>query len=153
MAAGGVETVQSEEFVLEFGKVATKTTAASGHIVRTLVYGAIAIATRGAFDEAIKGGHLSPRSSQDKKGYISWRLDDGRSVRVQRPVLVRDVEESWREQNGAIGRWISRVRADGSPTSAPEFWPLDRGGCDASLWERVVEAGRKLAADIGPHGS
>ena len=127
VAAEGVETVQSEEFVLEFGQVATKTTAASGHIVRTLADGAIAIATRAAFDEAIKDGYLPPRSSQDKKGYISWRVEDGRSIRVQRPVLIRHIEENWREQNGAVGRWIARVRADGSPACLPEFQPLERG--------------------------
>jgi hypothetical protein len=152
VAVDGVEAVQSEEFILEFGLAATKTTAGSGQVVRTLADGAITIAARAAFDEAIKDGHLPPRSSEDKKGYISWRVEGGRSIRVQRPLLIRHVEESWREQNGGIGRWIARVRADGSPASPPEFRPLERGVCEASVWDRVVEAARKLAADIGPFG-
>ena len=149
----GVAAAQSEEFILEFGQGGHGgTTASSGHIVRTLADGAIAIATRAGFDEAIKDGHLPPRSSEDKKGYISWRVEGGRGIRVQRPVLIQRVEESWREQDGAIGRWIARVRADGSPASRPEFRALDRDVCEASAWDRVVEAARKLAADIGPFG-
>src|SRR5262249_424832 len=133
VAVDGVEAVQSEEFILEFGQVATKTTAGSGQVVRALADGAIAIATRAAFDEAIKDGHLPAGSLEDKKGYISWRVEGGRSIRVQRPILIRHVEKNWREQNGAIGRWIARVRADGSPASPPEFRPLERGACDASV--------------------
>ena len=151
VAADDVEPVESEEFVLEFGQAEARTTAASGQIVRTLADGAIAIATRAEFDEVIKDGHLPLRASEDKKGFISWRLEGGRSVRVQRPALIRQVEESWREQNGAVGRWVVRARADGSPVGQPEFLAIERG-CDAGIWERLTEASRKLAADMGPLG-
>jgi hypothetical protein len=150
LAPDGVDAVQSEEFILEFGQAETKTTTGSGQVVRTLADGAIA--TRAAFDEAIKDGHLPPRCSEDKKGYISWRAEGGRSIRVLRPVLIGHVEKDWRERNGSVGRWIARVRADGSPVSAPKFQPLEQGQCEATAWERVVEAARKLASDIGPSG-
>ena len=61
IAADGVEPVESEEIVLEFGQAETQTTASSGQIVRTLADGAIAIATRAEFDEVIKDGHLPTR--------------------------------------------------------------------------------------------
>ena len=124
----------------------------SGQIVRTLGDGAIAIATRAAFEEIIKHGHLPPRASEDKKGFISWQLEGGRSIRVLRPVLIRHVEDDWRDRNGAVGRWIVRVRADGSPAGRPEFRALERGPCEESAWDRVVESARKFAADVGPFG-
>lgn len=152
IASDRVDPVQSEEFILEFGQVSAKPTAGSGQIVRTMADGAIAIPTRAGFDEAIKDGHLPPRCSEDKKGYISWRVEGGRSIRVVRPVLIRLVEENWQALEGAVGRWIARVRGDGSLAGPPQFRPLDRGACDASVWDRVVDASRKLAGEIGPYG-
>ena len=43
------------------------------------------------------------------------------------------------------------MRADGSPVGQPEFLPLERA-CEAGIWERLTEASRKLAADMGPLG-
>ncbi|MFZ1103755.1 MAG: hypothetical protein WAN86_13090 [Hyphomicrobiaceae bacterium] len=43
------------------------------------------------------------------------------------------------------------MRADGSPVGQPEFQPLERA-CEAGIWERLAEASRKLAADMGPLG-
>jgi hypothetical protein len=152
VAADDVEPDESVEFVLEFGQVAEATTTKnSGQIVRTLADGMIGIASRDSFDAVVKDGHLPPRASEDKKGFISCRLEGGRSVRVQRPALIRQIEDSWREVNGAIGRWLVRVRADGSPVGAPEFRPLERA-CEAGIWERLAEASRKIAADMGPLG-
>jgi hypothetical protein len=70
---------------------------------------------------------------------------------VQRPALIRDIEESWRAENGAIGRWVVRVRADGSPVGQPAFQAIEPA-CDPGIWDRLAEASRKLAADIGPLG-
>jgi hypothetical protein len=151
VGADGVAPVDSEEIVLQFGQIPATTTTGSGQIVRTLADGAIAIATRAGFDEVIKDGHLPPRASEDKKGFIGWRQDGGRSVRVQRPALIRDIEESWRAENGAIGRWVVRVRADGSPVDQPVFQAIEPA-CDPGIWDRLAESSRKLAADIGPLG-
>jgi DNA phosphorothioation-dependent restriction protein DptH len=153
VAAEGVEGVRSEEeFILEFGQTAGKASAASGQIFRTLADGAIAIATRELFNEAIVDGHLPPRASEDKKGYIGWRGEGGRSIRVLRPALIRLVEEDWRARNGAVGRWVARVRADGSPAGPLDFTGFERGVCDPGPWDRVVEVSRKLALDLGPLG-
>jgi DNA phosphorothioation-dependent restriction protein DptH len=153
VSAEGVEAVRSEEeFVLEFGRAAGKASAASGPVFRTLSEGAISIATRALFDEAIVDGHRPPLALEDGKGYISWRGEGGRSIRVLRPALIRQVEEDWRKRNGAVGRWIARVRADGSPAGPLEFTSFERGVCDTGLWDRVVEVSRKLALDLGPLG-
>lgn len=148
----GVDAQRTEEFVLEFGHVSGRASASSGQIVRTLADGAIAIGGRAEFDEAIAEGHLPPRVTEDRKGFISWRGKGSRSVRVLRPALIRQIEEDWRERKGTIGRWIVRVRADGSPAGAPSFQPIDRGACEPRPWDSVVDASRKVAADLGPFG-
>ena len=141
ISAEVVSPVRSEEeFLLEFGHAESEVSATSGQIVRTLVDGAIAIATRAQFDQAVSDGHLPPRASEDKKGFISWRGSSGRSIRVLRPVLIRQAEEDWREKNGAVGRWVIRVRADGSPAGPLEFIPFNREACEQAVWDKVAEA-------------
>lgn len=143
-----VQAIQSEEFVLEFGEAEGKSSASSGRIVRSLVDGAIAIPDRGAFDHAAEHMH----ASEDKKGYISWNVRGGRSVRVLRPTLIRQVEEDWVGGGGRPGRWILRVRSDGSPVGDLEFVALEPETLESTVWDRVVDGCRRFAADIGPHG-
>ena len=73
-------------------------------------------------------------------------------MRVMRPRLIQQVEEDWVGRKGAPGRWRLRVRADGSPSGAPEFCAIERGECDLGLWDKAAEASRKLAAELGPFG-
>lgn len=152
IGAQGVDPVQSEEFVLEFGEAKGKSSATSGRVERSLVDGAISIATRGAFDDAVSNSNLAPSVTEDKKGFISWGIQGGRSVRVLRPALIRQVEEDWQQRNGAPGRWILKVRSDGSPVGSPEFRPFQSTDCESNIWDRVFEASRKLAAELGSLG-
>lgn len=149
---GSVEPQRTEEFQLEFGRPPERATAGSGRIERTLVNGALSLPDRAAFDEAVAAGHLPPRAGEDRKGYITWTADGTRSVRVLRPPLIRLVEDDWTTRSGAIGRWIQRVRADGSPVGQPEFVPSEKASCDTTIWERLSDASRRLAADLGPFG-
>jgi hypothetical protein len=146
----GAEAQRTEECVLEFGQASGKAAASSGQIVRTLVDGAIAIGARAEFGEAVTEGHLPLRVTEDRKGFIAWRWKGGRSVRVLRPALIRQIEEDWRDRKGAVGRWFVRVRADGSPAGAPSFQPIDRGACEARQWDAVVDASRKVAGILAP---
>lgn len=66
-----VAELRSEEFIIEFGRGAGKSASSTGRIVRTLVEGAIGLPDREIFDETIVGGHLPPRATEDRKGYIS----------------------------------------------------------------------------------
>jgi DNA phosphorothioation-dependent restriction protein DptH len=147
-----VAPVETEEFVLEFGEAEIKSTAGSGRVERSLVDGAIAIASRSAFDDAVASGHTTSGLTEDKKGFISWSIPGGRSVRVLRPTLIRQVEEDWQKRNGLPGRWILKIRSDGSPVGVPAFEPIERADCDSNLFDRVVDASRRLAADLGPCG-
>lgn len=153
VAVEGVASVKTEEFVLEFGQLATKTSAGSGVILRTLVEGALTMPTRDAFEAAVAGGASASRTSEDRKGYLTWKGDvNGRAVRVLRPTLIRHIEEDWIAKGGSIGLWTQRVRSDGSPVGPPQFVPSHRGDCEVSVWDRVKDATRKLSLDIGPFG-
>ena len=156
VSAVGIENVQpalSTDFMLEIGTAEAMTAATSGSVMRTLSEGAIEIATRTAFEDAVRVGHLPPRIDEDKKGYISWRGDGNRASRVLRPALLKQVEDDWVARDGALGRWTMRVRSDGSPVGKPTFVPFGCVGVDSQSWERVVVAARKLAAEMGPFGS
>ena len=152
VSAEGVQPQRTEEFQLEFGHASEKASAGSGRVERTLVDGAISFPDRAAYDEAIAGGHLAPRAAEDKKGYIIWTGERGRSIRVHRPALIRQVEEDWIRRSGAVGRWLQSARADGSPSGPLQFIPIAPGSCDANVWERVTDASRRLAAELGPFG-
>ena len=148
-----VAPVRTEEFVLEFGQSTEKASSGSGQVFRTLVDGAISLASRSSFDDAISPSASGKRASEDKKGFITWKGEAGtRAVRVMRPALIRHVEEDWATRSGPIGRWVQPVRTDGSPAGAPQFLPIDQGDCEAAVWDRVKDASRKLSSELNPFG-
>jgi DNA phosphorothioation-dependent restriction protein DptH len=97
------------------------------------------------FDAGSREFHL--RAHEDRQGYIAWRSPSGRSFRVFRPPLVREIEQDWTARGGAPGRWSTRVRADGSPAEPVAFHPFDRGACPEDLWDRLAKATRRLCEE------
>src|SRR5690606_32563111 len=95
---------------------------------------------------------------EDSKGFVLLRTQQrGKSYRVYRPTLLREVEQQWAEQAGAIGRWRVKVRASGMRAAAPEFVPLTNpgglvGDAQQSPWFRVVNASRRMAERFGTSG-
>src|SRR5208282_1988877 len=135
----------SEEFILEFGVHEGSISSAAGRVVRSMAEAAITLDTRESFDTTIKDLHT--RVHEDKKGFISWRSPSGRSFRVLRPSLIRDVEHDWIVQGGAIGRWSTRVHADGTRTDDIVFHPIDKADCPEETWERLTRASRRLCEE------
>lgn len=152
VGADGVSLAESEGFVLEFGLTEEIVSVASGQIVRAMVEGVISRGTYEDFADAADKAHLQPQATQDKKGYISWRVGGARGVRVIRPVLIRMSEESFCTNKGAPGRWRLSVRSDGTPNDNLQFVPFDRSKCNPGVWEKIEVASRKLAEDLGPFG-
>lgn len=148
LSAVGLPEVQSqdtEQFLLEFGQYEGISSSSSGPVVRCFVEGAIECATRAEFDAAVKDFHL--RATEDKKGYLAWRAGSGRSVRVLRPALIREIEHNWTSAGGAPGRWSVRVRADGSRSEAVVFQAIEQGQCADAVWERLNTANRRLCEE------
>ena len=145
ISATGLSDIQSqdtEQFILEFGHYEGVSSSSSGSVVRCFVEGAIEFATREEFNSAVKALHL--QVTEDKKGYLAWRYGSGRSFRVLRPSLIKEVEHNWTSEGGGIGRWSVRVRADGSRSEPVVFQAIEQGNCPDSVWERLQTASRKL---------
>ena len=152
VGSSDIVPIETEAFLIEFGKAEEKVSVASGHIVRTLVEGLIIKSNEIEFEESANKAHLPPWSTQDKGGYVSWRTSTGRGARVLRPTLIQAIEESFVASEGLPGRWHLRIRSDGTANGSPEFRPIHRGSCDPALWDKAVSASRRLANDLGPLG-
>ena len=44
------------------------------------------------------------------------------------------------------------MRSDGSPIGELTFVPLEPGSLETNIWDRLTDASRKLASDLGPLG-
>ncbi|NMC60188.1 MAG: ATP-binding protein [Candidatus Methanofastidiosa archaeon] len=129
----------SETFILSFEEQKSsiqKTTV--GKIERALVEGII----NGEEEAFVKSCEI-PRV-EDSKGFISLK-EGGKSYRIFRPDLIKEVEDSWQQNNFVLGRWKIKIREDGSKASPLEFIPFNDGICDDESWKRVDEATKFFA--------
>ena len=141
-----VEPQESEEFVIRFGPLPKRPLGGVGKKVRTFSEGLIELDSR-EMVSALTSSTSSP--SVDSKGFVLLRIPQrGKSFRVFRPSLISEVEKQWTEQAGAIGRWRVKVRASGARAGEAEFVPFARPESSPErLWERVVTASRRMAAE------
>ena len=134
----------TEEFTLQFG-LTDVVTGSTGLTERSLVEGLLAAEDDASFLETI-----SDRVSftEDRNHHVIARLKgtskEGKTIRVYRPPLLREIEMQWSEHKSAIGRWCVRVRADGSPVGAPEFQEIEQGRCPDEHWQSLRKASEKL---------
>lgn len=143
-----VELQESEEFTIRFGKPQEHEPAGVGKKVRAFSEGVIELGDRELVSAlASQIGSLPV----DSKGFVLLRTSQrGKSYRIFRPPLIREVEQQWADQSGAIGRWRVKVRASGTRAGQPEFVPmLDAesapGLARQTLKERVSNACRRMA--------
>lgn len=129
---------ESEEFILTFGVPQATAQSGVGKKARAFVEEAIKLSA-----EEFEIACLNP-ITEDSHGHISFRAG-GKSGRVYRPPLIKVIEEDWQRRGFQIGRWIVRVRMDGSRAAEPEFRPVERGKCDASLWSKLEDHTRQMA--------
>jgi DNA polymerase III delta prime subunit len=143
-----VETQESEEFTIRFGKPPEHEPAGVGKKVRTFSEGLIELDDRESVSDLASSTVDLP---VDSKGFVLLRTPQrGKSFRVFRPSLIRDVDQQWAERSGAIGRWRVRVRASGARVAEPEFVPLSdpeslSGSSGQTPWDRASNASRRMA--------
>lgn len=143
-----VDLQESEEFTIRFGKPPEHEPAGVGKKVRTLSEGLIELDDWESVSAIASSTQTLP---VDSKGFVLLRTPQrGKSFRVFRPPLIREVEQQWAEQSGAIGRWRVRVRASGARAAEPEFVPLSipeylPGLSRQALWDRASNASRRMA--------
>lgn len=138
-----------EEFIIRFGPLPDPPAGGVGAAVRTFSEGLIDLGDRGRVSAIAD----DLDRVVDAKGFVLLRVADGsrrRSFRVFRPSLIREVEEQWVSESGAIGRWRVKVRASGERAAAAEFVPFNGGA--GTAWDRVRAASRKMAERFGGAG-
>jgi DNA phosphorothioation-dependent restriction protein DptH len=141
-----VSPADTEDFILEFGHYKGDVSSTAGPVIRCLVEGVVTIDSKEDFDIVLK--ELHHQCHEDKKGYVAWRSPSGRSFRVLRPSLIREVELDWASRTGALGRWIVRVRADGSRAQPVRFHGIERVNLSEDLWNRLAKASRRLCEEM-----
>jgi len=150
-----IEEQDSDEFVIRFGTPPDKGTGGVGKIMRAFSEGLIELDDRDTVTALASATDSFPL---DSKGYVVLRTPQrGKSFRVFRPPLIHEVEQDWVACGGQIGRWRVKVRASGARAGVPEFVPIEpsdssSGTAWQSLWERAVNASRRMAERFGTCG-
>lgn len=136
---------ESEEFIICFGdEIVGQETVGVGRRFRTLSEGVIELGDREIVSALAAGTEALPKGN--KETIILRAAQQGKSFQVSYPPLLREIDNQWAEQQGAVGRWRLRVRASGMRLSPPEFIPLEApNGVGDPAWERLTNAGRKMA--------
>lgn len=153
----GAETVvprETEEFEIRFGQPEASEVGVGGKLHRTFVEGLIELGSR---EEVARLTSLDDVRPKNVKGFLQWRSPTKRiGFRVQRPSLIKDVEEHWRISGGVVGRWRVKVRASGERVGHPEFVPLARPeDVSAGQWAKMEKTCQKMRArfdDVGGVG-
>jgi len=146
-----VEQQDSEEFLIRFGQPPESETGGVGKKVRTFTEGLIELDDRDVVSVLAASTESFPT---DSKGFVLLRTPQrGKSFRVFRPPLIREVEQQWAEQSGQIGRWCVRVRSSGVRATTAEFIPsvqseLDSRDLPEALWDRATNACRRMAEQL-----
>lgn len=140
---------KSEEFILTYESFSVPVSSSAGRQSRALVDEAIKH-SKDEFDRLCK----EAKTMEDNRGFLYRSLPDSRvrTGRVFRPALIREVEETWKKQGYALGRWSLCVRDDGSAAEPLQFHPLSSTVETENLWTRLGEDTRLLAQKVVPYG-
>jgi DNA phosphorothioation-dependent restriction protein DptH len=142
-----IEDKYSEEFRIRFGEPPEAVKGGVGKKVRTFSEGLVELSDRTSVSMNI--AHEVPLP-EDSKGFVILRtIEKGKTFRVFRPSLIRDVEQRWLEENGAIGRWRVKVRSSGTRAGILEFVPFMKPDSWSNtlleaIWARVENASRRI---------
>jgi len=138
--------IESEDFILRFGDAAEGTKSSIGKVYRSLVEGMISLNNQLEFDNACMKYRDSAIFGLDSKNYINFRFG-GKRARIFYPPLIKKLESDFFDKQGQIGRWVVRVRSDGSQVDNPKFIPIAPRSRDAS-WDRITTVSRYLSQYI-----
>jgi hypothetical protein len=153
-----VEPQETEDFLLMLGTPpAGPGSVSAGEVMRCVADGVIQGGTREAFDEFMdqrqegkQGQAEKPKLNADAKGeFLIFRLSGSkRGFRVERPGLLRRIEEDWlRRAELPIGRWQATCRPDGSWLGDLGFVPMTRGSCGETEWARLQADSKRFCDD------
>lgn len=146
----GVAPQETEEFEIRLGEPLLSDAVAGGRIHRTFVDGLVELGA----EEVICLTGLDDVVPQNAKGFLSWRSPRKRmAFRVQRPPLIKAVEDYWRMSGNVVGRWKVQVRTSGERVGDPEFLPIHRPeDVSPKDWARLEAACKKMITRFGDFG-
>lgn len=150
----GSDSVESEESE-EFEIVCEERPEGSSPVGKTFRTFSEALIELGSRDELEAMTSLTATvPKQANRDYLVWRAPDRRkNFRVYRPPLIKETEEQWRSEEGAIGRWRVKVRMSGERVGKPEFVPFNPlTGVDQQVWARAQRANGRMAERFGKCG-
>ena len=150
----GIDPEESEDFVIRFGDISDVSVAAtSGQKVRTFSEGVVELGTRETLSNTTSS--LPDVVRVDAKGKLVLQLpfEKGRKryFSIERPALIADIEDQWRAEEGALGRWTVKVRASGLQAGPLEFVRID--AVESDSWLKTEKASRKFVKKLGHIGS
>lgn len=151
-----LEAPETEDFLLILGKAEdVPISGSAGEIVRCVADGVVQGLTREALEEFLdqrqegkQGRAEKPKLDADAKGeFLNFRLTGTkRGFRVERPGLLRKIEEDW-TRRAAAGRWRATCRPDGSWLGHLEFVPLAQSSCGDAAWSRLQADSKRFCED------
>lgn len=144
--------VESEDFVLCFGRIDAPAQSSTGKVFDTL---SLAVANLAPDNETFKRLATKPNDhsvfSTDKKGFITCRLG-GKVGRVFCPPLITNLATDWIKREGSLGRWRLRVRSDGTAVGNPDFIPVNSEEGAGRLIQASKQLANWLEGSQGPVG-
>jgi DNA phosphorothioation-dependent restriction protein DptH len=150
-------SAESEDFLLMIGDAESEPPADSAReIVRCVADGVAQAATQEALEEFLgqraegkQGRAEKPRRNDPGKAdFLDFQLSGtkARGFRVERPGLLRMIEENWARRTPPI-RWRATCRPDGSWLRDLEHVPLLQGGCPDGEWSRLLADSKRFCDD------
>jgi DNA phosphorothioation-dependent restriction protein DptH len=152
----GIDPLETEDFLLCHGEGEVSERTSSGEVFRCVAEGMVQAESSEAVEAFLEERQKGKQGMPDKKAkpkpgeakagqMLAFRpVDTKRGFRVERPGLLREIEEDWsRRDPNCVGRWRIRCRPDGNRAGDLEF--VRCGVADES--ERLMEATRKFRED------
>jgi hypothetical protein len=144
-AQANVKLEKTEDFIIAFGEAPVSQRVSSGEILRCLADGLILASSREEIEAFLDQRNIGEQAVPDKHGFVTCRLPGRRGFRVERPLLLQEVEKDWAHRGDtSVGRWVIRCRADGFWTSPLEFKSILSGGAPDDALARLQDISRRF---------
>jgi DNA phosphorothioation-dependent restriction protein DptH len=159
----GIAPLETEDFLLCYGEGEGSERTTTGEVFRCVAEGIVQSDSRDAVEVFVEERQKGKQGMPDKKGnakiggtkpsqMLAFRqLGTTRGFRVERPGLLREIEEDWqRKETECVGRWRIRCRPDGNRAGDLEY--IVSGLTEDAELFKLTEATRKFRDDCFKSG-
>lgn len=159
----GIAPLETEDFLLCYGEGEVSERTTTGEVFRCVAEGIVQSDCPEAVETFVVERQKGKQGMPDKKGnarngstkpsqMLAFRLlGTTRGFRVERPGLLREIEEDWqRKEPNCVGRWRIRCRPDGHRAGDLEY--IVSGITEDAEMGKLTEATRKFRDDCFKSG-